>query len=71
MVQVLLAAPVSEADCERTFSAVKLLVSDLRSTLGEQIIDDVLMIRLNADLILSSSFKLNCKDSLHIDAVTI
>lgn len=50
IVQVLLAAPITEVDSERSFSALRLLVSDLRSRISAKLIDSILIIKQNLDL---------------------
>lgn len=44
---VLLAVPATQVSVERAFSALSLVLSDHRITLGEDILSDILIIKLN------------------------
>lgn len=46
--QVRLALPVTQVSCERSFSGLKYVLSDLRSNLAPSILEDILVIRANA-----------------------
>lgn len=64
LAQVVLSAPTTEVDSERTFSALKILMSDLRSRIGADLIDSCLVIQNNKDLLLEKSFVLECQDAI-------
>ena len=44
---VVLALPVTQVSCERAFSGLKFILSDLRSQLSNDVLEDILIIRAN------------------------
>lgn len=64
VVQGILAVPVTQVKSERTFSLLKLILSDQRSKLGEQLINDMVVLNQNTDVLMDESLNLNCKNSL-------
>lgn len=47
---VLLAVPSTQVSVERAFSALSLVLSDHRTTLGEEVLADILIIKLNREV---------------------
>lgn len=47
---VILSAPSSQVSVERAFSALALVLSDLRTSLSDDALQDILMIKLNKDI---------------------
>lgn len=48
---VALAAPSNQTSVERAFSALAIVLSDLRTGLGEDVLSNILMVKLNKDLL--------------------
>ena len=45
--QVVLGVPVTQVSVERSFSHLKFILSDQRASMGEELLEDVLIVRLN------------------------
>lgn len=48
MALVLLAVPASQASVERSFSALKIILSDIRNKLSDESLQNILLLRLNS-----------------------
>lgn len=46
---VILAVPTTQVSVERTFSTLKLILSDLRSSLSDKTLQNILLVKLNHD----------------------
>lgn len=51
LAKIVHAFPPAQASCERTFSTLAFIFNKYRSQLSEKILEDILIVKLNADLL--------------------
>jgi hypothetical protein len=51
LAMIVFSVPSTQVDVERFFSCLKLILSDQRSSLGSQILNDTLLVKLNFDIV--------------------